>query len=418
MAYHICGKIPLMGEIRVQGSKNGALPLLAATLLIPGKTTLVGCPDISDVHAMLSLLKCVGCEVTWEKDKVIVDAAHVRPARCPDALTKSMRSSIMLLGPLLGRCRYAFASRPGGCVIGERPIDLHIRALEKMGVKFIRQGEQIRAQAAALCGSEIHLPFPSVGATENVIFAAVLAEGTTYLYGAAKEPEIYQLCLFLLQAGACIEGIGTDCLVIKGRKRLYETEFTVAGDRIVAGTYMLGAAATRGSIVLHNIGGADMGNVPMVLQKMGAEVKTGEDMIAVDATKAGLSIPYIRTEVFPGFPTDLQSMLVVCLSIARGNSILEETIFEDRFKIVEPLWNMGARIRIDGDRMQIIGVDSLYGCKVQARDLRGGAALVLAGLSAQGETIVTGDVFIRRGYEDIVRDLRLLGGDIVACSGE
>lgn len=418
MAYHICGNIPLTGEIRVQGSKNGALPLLAATLLIQGRTTLIGCPDISDVQAMLSLLECVGCKITKEKDRVTVDASHVEPVRCPEALTKSMRSSIMLLGPLLGRCRHAFASRPGGCVIGARPIDLHIRALEQMGVSFTCREEEISAQADVLRGALINLAFPSVGATENVLLAAVLAQGTTCLRGAAREPEIQKLCLFLKKAGADIEGIGTDCLIIRGVERLHETEFEVAGDRIVAGTYMLGAVATRGNILLRHIDSCDLGSVPQLLEKMGAAVRIGEDFIAVDATKAGLSLPYVKTEVFPGFPTDLQSMLVVCLSVARGNSVLEETIFEDRFKIVEPLWHMGARIRIDGDRMQIIGVDCLRGCPVQAKDLRGGAALVLAGLTAQGETIVTGDHFIRRGYEDIERDLRLLGGCVTGSSEE
>lgn len=395
----------------MQGSKNGALPLLAATLLIPGKTTLYGCPDISDVHAMLSLLQCVGCSTTREKGKITVDASQVQPARCPQTLTKSMRSSIMLLGPLLGRCGQASASRPGGCVIGARPINLHLDALERMGVHFEGQ-EEILARAYALHGAEVHLPFPSVGATENVILAAVLAEGTTYLYGAALEPEIRQLCQFLVRAGASIEGIGTDRLVIRGVKKLHETEFTVPGDRIVAGTYMLGAVATRGRVTLHHIKSGDMGNVPLVLEKMGALVRTGEDEIEVDATGAGLCIPYIRTEVFPGFSTDLQSMLTVCLATARGNSILEETIFEDRFKIVEPLWQMGARIRVDGSRIQIIGVETLHGQRVQAKDLRGGAALVLAGLAAEGETIVEGETFIHRGYEDIERDLKLLGGRI------
>lgn len=411
MAYHICGKVPLTGEIRVQGSKNGALPLLAATLLVPGKTTLCGCPDISDVHAMLSLLQCVGCGITWEKDRITVDASRVRSVRCPETLTKSMRSSIMLLGPLLGRCGHASAFRPGGCVIGARPINLHIAALMQMGVSFEGQ-EEIVARADKLHGARIHLPFPSVGATENVLLAAVLAKGTTCLYGAAREPEIRQLCLFLTKAGASIEGIGTDSLVIRGVKQLQETEFAVPGDRIVAGTYMLGAVATRGKIRLHHIESQDMGNTLTVLEKMGVLIEAREDMIELDATGAGLSIPYIRTEVFPGFSTDLQSMLAVCLATARGNSILEETIFEDRFKIVESLWKMGARMRVDGSRLQIIGVESLRGAHVEAKDLRGGAALVLAGLSAEGETIVEGDSFIHRGYENIERDLRLLGGCI------
>ncbi len=411
MAYHICGKVPLTGEIRVQGSKNGALPLLAAALLVEGRTTLIGCPDIADVSAMLSLLACVGCQITREKERIIVDACQVEPVSCPEALTSCMRSSIMLLGPMLGRCKRAVSGRPGGCVIGARPIDLHLSALAQMGVCFEGQ-EELIAVADDLHGATIHFPFPSVGATENVIMAAVLAKGTTCLYGAAKEPEIVQLCLFLVKAGASITGIGTDRLVIRGVERLYETEFQVPGDRIVAGTYLLGAVATRGKIALTHIGKQDMGNVLFTLQKMGAVVTAEEDVICVDASKAGCSIPYIRTEVFPGFPTDLQSMLAVCLSVARGNSILEETIFEDRFKIVEPLWRMGARIRIDGRRMQIIGTDTLCGREVAATDLRGGAALVLAGLVAKGETIVEGDRFICRGYEAIERDLGHLGAMI------
>lgn len=416
MAYHICGEKPLTGEISVQGSKNGALPLLAASLLIRGKTILKGCPDISDVRAMLALLRLQGCEVTQDGKDIIIDATKVIPGSCPKEFAKAMRSSIMLLGPLVARCGYAYVSRPGGCQIGKRPIDMHIAALQAMGARFYEQEDEMRVQAPKLTSCEIDLPFPSVGVTETVILAGVLAEGNVYLQGAATEPEITQLCDFLIKAGAKMEGIGTRRLLISGKSCLNEVEYAVAGDRIVAGTYLLGAVATRGHIRVSHIKPYELGKLLEVLGKMGCSIQTMNRSIEIDAKNAGCSIPYIKTEVFPGFPTDLQSMLAVCLTTAEGNSVIEETIFEDRFKIVTELWKMGAQITVDGNRMMIRHTDALTGACVEAQDLRGGAALILAGLMAKGETIVSGRHYIERGYEDIARDFRMLGADIEEIS--
>lgn len=412
MAYHICGGKPLHGEINVQGSKNGALPLLAAALLIPGKTRLTGCPDISDVRAMIALLKVQGCQVFGNQDEITIDASHISPAPCPPHLAKAMRSSIMLMGALMGRCHLAYVMQPGGCMIGKRPIDLHRAALEKMGASFLERADEIKVVAQRVEGSEITLPFPSVGVTETVLMAGVLSEGTTILHGAAIEPEIVQLCGFLTKAGANIDGVGSRTLTIHGTQSLCETDYAVSADRIVAGTYLMGAVATRGYVRVSGIHPSDLGMLPDMFQKMGGNIALGPDWVALDAGRADCNIPYLKTEVFPGFPTDLQSMLAVCLTTAQGNSMIEETIFEDRFKIVPQLWKMGARITMDGNRMFIRHVDRLKGKDVAAMDLRGGAALILAGLMARGETVVTGQQYVERGYEDIVRDLRRLGAVI------
>ncbi len=408
----IKGGRPLIGEVRVQGSKNGALPLLTATLLIEGKTILHNCPRITDIEAMTKLLETLGCGVTIEKNTITIDATHICDTHCPQKQVQAMRSSIMLLGPLLGRCKSVCMNRPGGCVIGQRPTDLHEAALARMNVQFETDRDTITATTTGLKGADIYLPFPSVGATENIIMAAVTAEGVTRLRNAAREPEISLLCEFLKKAGARIKGVGGPELEIKGVDRLHEVTMTVSADRIVAGTYLLAGAATRGHMILKDAPADQMESLIQVLRRMGASVFADEDMICLDAEDAYKPVEYIKTSVYPGFPTDLQSMLLAVFATLRGRSVLEETIFEDRFKILPELCRMGAEMVRDGNRVCVNGNGSLCGSRVNARELRGGAGLVIAALAAKGESEITGASFIDRGYEDICRDLKLLGADI------
>ncbi|MBE5882180.1 MAG: UDP-N-acetylglucosamine 1-carboxyvinyltransferase [Lachnospiraceae bacterium] len=409
---HINGGKPLVGEVSIQGSKNGALPLLTATVLIQGKTVLHNCPGITDINAMAELLKSIGCIVTMDKNTITIDATHICDTHCPQKQVQAMRSSIMLLGPLLGRCKSVRMSRPGGCVIGARPTDIHEMALRQMNVRFEEEEDTIFAYTDSLIGADILLPFPSVGATENVIMAAVLAQGSTRLRNAAREPEIVLLCEFLRKAGARIRGIGGSELEIEGVKKLREVTMTVMPDRIVAGTYLLAAAATRGQVLLKHAPPHQMHSLIHLLRTMGAEVFADDDMIYIDAEEATGAVSYIKTGVYPGFPTDLQSMLLSVLAVAYGESVVEEAIFEDRFKVVEPLQRMGAQLSTEGRKVRISGVAKLRGAQLRACELRGGAALVIAALAADGESVIEGCHFIDRGYENIARDLRCLGADI------
>ncbi len=408
----IKGGKPLAGEVKVQGSKNGALPLMTASVLIRGKTVLHNCPEIMDIEAMSELLETIGCKLEAEQNTITIDATNIFDTNCPEKQVQAMRSSVMLLGPMLGRCGRICMSRPGGCVIGARPTDIHRRALEQMNVLFEEQGDTMTACTRQLTGADILLPFPSVGATENVIMAAVLAKGVTRLRNAAKEPEITLLCDFLRKAGARIKGIGEADLEIEGVECLHEVHMTVMPDRIVAGTYLLAAAATRGQVLLRDAPTGQMQSLIGLLRQMGAGIITDTDLVYMDAEDK-LSIPeYVCTEVYPGFPTDLQSMLLSVLATSSGSGIVEETIFEDRFKIVPELQKMGADMRVDGKKVHVRGVPRLRGAELGACELRGGAALVIAALSAKGESTLAGCRYIERGYEDIVRDLRSLNADI------
>lgn len=410
---YIRGGIPLAGEVSIQGSKNAALPLLTASLLIGGKTILHNCPRIKDIEAMAELLETLGCGISFEKNTIIIDAAQICDTHCPQKQVQAMRSSIMLLGPMLGRCKQIRMNRPGGCVIGQRPIDIHEKALRQMNVCFDSDEELITAHTDRLRGAEICLPFPSVGATENVVMAAVLADGITHLKNAAKEPEVQMLCMFLNKAGARIKGIGESEIEIRGVSRLHGVEMRVIPDRIVAGTYLLAGVATRGQIILRNAPCGQLKSVIEVLRRMGACVIADDDILYLDAEEATKPIEYIRTEVYPGFPTDLQSVLLAALATAQGESVVEETIFEDRFKIIPELRKMGADIFSDNRIVHVRGVSKLSGTAMQACELRGGAALVVAALAAKGESVITGGHFIERGYENICRDLQKLSAEIL-----
>lgn len=410
--FEITGGTPLHGSITLQGSKNAALPLMAASILHPGRTTLHHVPVIRDVDVMIEILENIGCTVQKDKGTLIIDAAKAEHFEIAASLGERMRSTIILLGSMLGRAGRAKMPFPGGCIIGMRPIDIHITSLGKMGAVFEETDGMLCAETDGLCGTRIHLRFPSVGATENVILAAVYARGRTRIENCAKEPEIAELCRFLREKGAKIEGEGTSCILVEGVSHLRDSTYTLMPDRIVAGTYLFAAAATRGEICLEGMRPSDMESVLDVLGRMGAVYENREDGFYLDGRKAINPLPVVCTETYPGFPTDLQSQLLATLCVARGRSVIRECIFEERFRIAPWLNRMGADVTTDGREAVIEGKAHLSGQMVKAQELRGGAALVIAALMAQGITRVYGSAFIERGYEDLAGDLRKLGAVI------
>ena len=404
--FEITGGTPLHGSITLQGSKNAALPLMAASILHPGRTTLHHVPAIRDVDVMIEILENIGCTVQKDNGTLIIDAAKAEHFEVAASLGERMRSTIILLGSMLGRAGRAKMPFPGGCIIGMRPIDIHITSLGKMGAVFEETDGMLCAETDGLCGTRIHLRFPSVGATENVILAAVYARGRTRIENCAKEPEIAELCRFLREKGAKIEGEGTSCILVEGVSHLRDSTYTLMPDRIVAGTYLFAAAATRGEICLEGMRPSDMESVLDVLGRMGAVYENREDGFYLDGRKAINPLPVVCTETYPGFPTDLQSQLLATLCVIR------ECIFEERFRIAPWLNRMGADVTTDGREAVIEGKAHLSGQMVKAQELRGGAALVIAALMAQGITRVYGSAFIERGYEDLAGDLRKLGAVI------
>lgn len=409
---HVCGGNTLCGEVDIQGSKNAVLPVMAASLLIKGKTVLKNCPVITDVEHMQKLLEAVGCRITKSGRTMEIDASDICATSFPTEHANVMRSSVVLIGALLGRMGEISICYPGGCVIGKRPIDFHLDILGQMGVEFSEENGCIAARAGKSENRKVMLPFPSVGATENAILYAA-ASGCAYqISGCAREPEIIELCEFLNRSGARIAGAGTSVITIIGVKKLSEICYRIMPDRIVAGTYLLAGAMTRGLVVLNQAPCDYLSGVFEVLGEMGADLAIAKDWVCLNGENANRSVRYIKTEVYPGFPTDMQSMFMAALSISQGCSILEETIFENRFQVVDELKKMGADIHVIGRRAMVCGVKKLRGTVVEAKELRGGAALLLAALSADGDTYIKNDVFIRRGYENIVRDLKLLGAKI------
>lgn len=411
---HIRGGVRLQGKVKVQGSKNAALPILAATILAEGESCLKDCPKISDVYRMLRLLQSLGGHVRWEGEGVCVSTGSITTQDMPaDAIT-GMRSSLCLLGALLAKCGSIVMEYPGGCVIGERPIDLHLQALAQMGVQFHEEEDRICGQAPeGLHGADISLALPSVGATENIVLAAVTASGSTRISGAAREPEVEALCRYLNACGARIDGIGGSCLEIQGVSRLHGACYRIPTDRIVAGTYLYAALGTRGCILLEQAPCRHMQAVIRMAERMGAICQETGEGLYVQSLGELISPGVIRTGGYPGFPTDMQSVALAVSTMAQGETRIEEHIFENRFRVAEPLRQMGADIRqLDSHRLLVGGGSQLCGRPVQACELRGGAALVVAGLMAEGETVVTGCEFIERGYGNICKDLRELGARI------
>ena len=406
---YIKGSQRMQGELLVQGSKNAALPILAATLLRKGIFIIHHCPRISDVEHMLELLEDAGCRVRWEGHMLIVDTREAGSWQVSGNGAGKMRSTVTLLGSILGRMHRVEIPYPGGCTIGKRPIDLHLRGLEQLGAVFEHQEHTLSGRAEVLHGAQVYLDFPSVGATENVLLAAALAEGTTVIHGAAMEPEIVELASFLRKMGASVQGDGTPVITVKGVEKLHAAEYIIPSDRIVAGTYLFGAVMTRGEIRLLHVPLSHLGKLPELLEQMGAVVEAEEDWIYVRMDRQCRCIPYMVTAPFPGFPTDLQSVLLAALSTASGMSFIEEKIFEARFQIVEELRKMGASISSEDSFALIDGDARLHGARVEAKELRGGAALIMAALSAEGETCISGMEYVCRGYENINEDLKNLG---------
>lgn len=408
------GGYPLCGVVEVQGAKNSILPILAATLLTDGDCIIENCPDISDKETAIEILSAIGAQTIAHDKYLLINTKYAEGYVIPDALMRKMRSSIIFLGAMLSKRGRARVSFPGGCDIGTRPIDLHIAAFKKMGVKISEEYGFLDCECDQLTGAEINLSFPSVGATENIILAAVKAEGTTVICNAAKEPEIVDLQGFINSMGGKIKGAGTATIIIEGVSKLHGTKYSVISDRIVAATYICAIAATRGNALIKNIVPEHLSAVISVLTEAGCVFKPYENMISVECDKIrGIKTDnVVRTMPYPGFPTDIGSPFVALMSIGNGTTVFVETIFENRFKYVGELLRMGAKIRTEGRVAVIDGVERLYGTSVIAHDLRGGAAMVVAGLAAEGETVIKNAEYIERGYERIDENLKDLGARI------
>lgn len=411
-AFQVYGGKELHGEIKIQGAKNAVLPVLAATVLNNGVSVIHNCPKILDVYNMLYILEAIGCSVTWEGNTLRVDASSLSDYLIPDRFVREMRSSIILLGSVLGRLKNVKISFPGGCSIGTRPIDLHLKALRKMNVEIIEAFGFIECRTAQIQGGHIVLDYPSVGATENIILAAVLSEGVTRINNAAKEPEIVELQDFLNAMGARVTGAGTDEILVEGVQTLKDIEYTIMPDRIVAGTYLAATAISGGKITLQDVSIPHLSAMISKFREMGCGVKEYKQALTIQSSGNLKSVDIIRTQPYPGFPTDMQSQIMSVLTVARGVSVIVENIFEARFKTVNELLKMGADIIVEGRTAVIKGVRNLKGAEVCATDLRGGAALVIAGLRAEGLTIIDEPIYIQRGYEDICADLKAVGANI------
>jgi len=412
------GGNPLSGTIRIHGAKNAALPILAASLLAEEPVTIRNVPRLLDIDVMLEILRELGCKTRFVDRFITVDASSLSSSHIPEHLMRQMRSSVFLMGPLLARFGEVQLYQPGGCAIGERKIDLHLRGLAALGAEIEEKGSRIVCRAPELRGTEVILDFPSVGATENIMMAAVKARGRTVIIGAAREPEIQDLQAFLNQMGAKVQGAGTDTIVIEGVEKLYGANFAIIPDRIVSGTVMVAAAATRGEVIIEGAQPAHLTSLIHVLRRAGVQIEVSNDIMKVSAHSRPKAVDRIVPSPYPAFPTDLQAQIMALLALADGVSLVKETIFEGRFKHVEELCRMGADIRVDLNNAFIRGVPQLYGTTVEATDLRAGAALVIAGLAAQGRTIVENVHHIDRGYERIEEMFSQLGGDIVRQSSD
>lgn len=406
------GGKPLSGTVIIQGAKNAALPIMAASLLAEGTTVLENVPHLLDIEVMIHILRELGCRVEHRGSTIIIDTTIASASHVPEGLMKQMRSSIFLMGPLLARFGKTKVYQPGGCAIGERKIDIHLDGLKALGAEIEERGNSIICNATKLKGADIHLSFPSVGATENIMLAAVLADGRTTITNAAREPEIQDLQSFLNAMGAKVLGAGTDTITIVGVEKLQPCEHRIIPDRIVTGTMMVAAAATRGHITLHKTQPGHLSSLIHVMRRAGVQITVDGDIIKVDSRVRSKAVEKIVTAPYPAFPTDLQSQVMVMLALADGVSMIKETIFEGRLKHVDELARMGADIRVDMNTAFIRGVPRLYGATVEATDLRAGAALVIAGLAAQGRTIVERIHHIDRGYDRIEDMLSLLGARI------
>ena len=403
----------LTGEVAVQGAKNSVLPILAATLMTGGQVELRGCPRLRDVDASIRILRTLGCDARWEGDSLLADTAGLNRCAVSDLLMREMRSSAIFLGAILARCGEAEMSYPGGCELGPRPIDLHLAGLRDLGAEIQDSGGMLRCRAPRLRGRDLVLCLPSVGATENLMLAACGAEGVTTIANAAREPEIVDLQEFLNACGAEVSGAGTSTVTVAGGRPLHGCTYEIMPDRIVAATYLCAAASAGGEIYLRNARESQMSTVTAILREAGCAVRADRDGVRCVCRGQLKSVRPVRTAPYPGFPTDAQAVLMAALLRSRGATVFEETIFENRYRHVDELVRMGADIRVAGRVAVVTGTQTLRGAPVRCTDLRGGAALCVAALAAEGETSIAEISHIDRGYECIERDLRTLGADIV-----
>ncbi len=401
------------GELPVQGAKNSALPLLSATVLANGESIIHNCPKLTDVDTACRILSRLGCRCSRSGNTVCVDAGSISGGEIPDSLMREMRSSIVFLGAVLGRTGHCRLTFPGGCELGARPIDLHLSALRRMGAVINEEHGYLDCTApSGLHGTRITLSFPSVGATENIMLAACMAEGTTEIHNAAREPEIADLAAFLNKCGAKVNGAGGSIIVIEGVKELAPAEHSVIPDRIAAGTYLCCAAITGGELILTRCDALAMTSFTPVLESMGCRIYQYGGKMYVSGRKKLTAPATIRTMPYPGFPTDIQAPFMALCCLAEGTSVFVETIFENRYRHVSELVRLGASIKVEGRVAVVEGTKSLSGAKLYAAELRGGAALVTAALAAEGTTEISGVGYIDRGYESIETTLRLVGADI------
>ena len=410
----IHGGKKLEGDIIIQGAKNSALPILSASMLCNGESVLENCPELSDVYAACQILTSAGCTCRMQNHTVSVKADQIRNSEIPESLMQEMRSSVIFLGAMLGRTGTCILGYPGGCELGSRPIDLHLQAFQKMGVRIQEENGILTCTAPnGLHGAKIHLQFPSVGATENIMLAAVLAKGETVITNAAREPEIADLAEYLRKCGAVLTGDGSSTIMIQGVKKLNGCTYRIMPDRIVTATWLAAAAVTGGTVRLLQADTSSLEGILDVFEQMHCSCSHTGDKICFSAGKRIHAVRSLKTMPYPGFPTDVQAIVTAALCTADGTSVIEETIFENRFRHVDALVRMGADIQTAGRIAVIHGVRQLHGAPVSATDLRGGAALLVAGLGAQGETVLTEISHIDRGYDSPEKILRSVGADVV-----
>lgn len=407
----VVGGKRLSGEVNISLAKNSVLPIIVASILCPEKIIIDKAPLLEDVLVLCDLLRELNCEVELSKDNLSINTKNLLPVSSSSSLIKKMRASFLIMGPILARFGYCELSSPGGCNIGSRPIDLHLKGFKALGADIRIEHGLIVAEVKKLKGNRIYLDFPSVGATENIMMASVFAEGTTIIENAAEEPEIWDLANFLNRMGADIEGAGTGTILIHGVKSLKGVSYKPIYDRIEAGTFMVAAAITNSIITVNGVNEDHVRPLIEKLKECGVKFNKIGDSIVVDGSGVNKSID-IKTMPYPGFPTDMQPQMMSLLSVVKGSSIITETVFENRFMHVSELTRMGANLKIDGRSVFIEGVNKLTGCEVRATDLRAGAAMILAGLVADGQTDIKDIYHIDRGYVDIEKKFSLLGADI------
>ena len=416
--YIMKGGNPLVGEVTISGAKNAALGILAAAIMTDDDVVIDNLPDVSDINALLEAISHLGAKVERiDRHTVKINAENIHAVTVEDEHMRKIRASYYFIGALLGKYKSAEVPLPGGCTIGSRPIDQHLKGFRALGAKVQVENGAVLAHAIDLVGTHIYLDMVSVGATINIMMAASMAEGYTIIENSAREPHVVDVANFLNSMGANIKGAGTDVIRIRGVETLHSTTYSIVPDMIEAGTYMFAAAATRGDILIKNVIPKHLEAITAKLEEIGCEVEEFDDAVRVISAKK-LRRTHVKTLPYPGYPTDMQPQIAVTLALATGTSIVTESIFENRFKYADELTRMGASVKVEGNTAIIDGVEKLTGARVSAPDLRAGAALVIAGLAAEGITIVDDIVYIQRGYEDFEGKLRSLGAEIERVTSE